>query len=242
MLDLVARILPVASAIAVAALTIFNIGYSWRIGLHFLGIIDINNVVYSFGLAFGLLIVLFLFVQWVISLSGPVSETFKQRTMCTTAIFISIGMGAVLLGPLIVDYYGWNRSKHEWESWHEALWSGVVLASNIWLGVNWSVQSFLRYKTSGIVNTTDLLVLSIAAVLIFFLAGRFAAEWQMISDATYTIAAKGISEKGETIQNARLLRTSSAGVILLADQRILFIPHSKIVQIKRTCDLDKPWC
>src|SRR5262249_4219801 len=79
MLDLVARILPVASAIAVAALTIFNIGYSWRIGLHFLGIIDINNVVYSFGLAFGLLIVLFLFVQWVISLSYPVSDTFLKR-------------------------------------------------------------------------------------------------------------------------------------------------------------------
>jgi len=239
MLDVVARILPAASTIAIAALTIFNVGYFWRIGIHFLGVIDFNNFVYSFGLAFGLLIVLYLFLQkWVTSFSEPVSETFRRRTMHTTSIFMGIGAGVFLLGPFVVGFYGWNHSKHEYDSWHEAVRAGVVLAGYVLFWTNWSVQSFLRYQTSGVVSKIDLLTLPLA-LAIFWQAGRFAAEWQMIGSDTYTVATKG-AEKRAIIENARLLRASSNGFIVLAGQRILFIPHSEIVQIQRSCDLDKP--
>jgi len=43
MLDIVARILPVAATIAVASLAAFNVGYFWKMGLHFLGTVDFNN-------------------------------------------------------------------------------------------------------------------------------------------------------------------------------------------------------
>src|SRR5262249_16306285 len=145
MLDVVARILPAASAIAVAALTIFNVGYFWRIGIHFLGIIDFNNLVYSFGLAFGLLIVLYLFVQtWMISFSEPVSEKVHRRTMLTTWIFIGIGVGTWMFGPFIVEFYAWNHSKQEYESWYEALRAAVLLIGSILFFGSWSVQAFLR--------------------------------------------------------------------------------------------------
>jgi hypothetical protein len=239
MLDVVARILPAASAIAIAALTIFNVGYFWRIGIHFLGVIDFNNFVYSFGLAFGLLIVLYLFLQkWVTSFSEPVSEAFRRRTMRTTNIFMGIGGGVFLLGPFVVGFYGWHHSKHEFYSWHEALRAGVVLAGYVLFWTNWSVQSFLRYQTSGVVSKFDLLALPLALGM-FLQAGRFAAEWQMIASDTYIVTTKG-AEKQATIENARLLRASSNGFIVFAEQRILLIPHSAIVQIQRSCDLDKP--
>src|SRR5262249_12399857 len=67
-------------------------------------------------------------------------------------------------------------------------------------------------------------------LLIFFWAGIFVAEWQMINLDTYTVA----TIKGASIENARLLRASSAGFILFADERVLFIPQSQIAQIKAT--------
>jgi hypothetical protein len=36
MLDIVPKMLPAAAAIAVASLSMFNVGYFWKIGLHFL--------------------------------------------------------------------------------------------------------------------------------------------------------------------------------------------------------------
>jgi hypothetical protein len=66
MLDIVARILPVAATVAVASLAVFNVGYFWKIGLHFLGTVDFNNIVYSFGLTIGLWMVLnFIGLKWV---------------------------------------------------------------------------------------------------------------------------------------------------------------------------------
>ena len=66
MLDIVARILPVAATIAVASLAAFNVGYFWKMGLHFLGTVDFNNIVYSFGLTIGLwMVLIFIGLKWV---------------------------------------------------------------------------------------------------------------------------------------------------------------------------------
>ena len=45
--------IPLLSAIALAILTVFNVGYFSKVGLRFSGIVDLSNMVYSFALAFG---------------------------------------------------------------------------------------------------------------------------------------------------------------------------------------------
>src|ERR1043166_1120324 len=50
---------PLASILAVALVSIFNIGYFTRVGLHFLGVMDISNLVYPIGLVFAILLGLF---------------------------------------------------------------------------------------------------------------------------------------------------------------------------------------
>jgi len=47
---------------------------------------------------------------------------------------------------------------------------------------------------------------------------------------TYTVS----TTKGGSIVNARLLRASSAGFIVFAEERVLFIPQSQIARIMAT--------
>ena len=219
MLDIVARLLPAAATIVFASLSAFNVGYFWKIGLHFLGIVDLNNIVYSFGLTFALWMVLvFVGLKWVDIFSEPVSETSIRRSMRTSKRVTWIGATLFVLGLFA-------------EKWvYEIVQVGLILAGLILFWGAWSVHSFLDYKTSGIAKAHDIAFLILLPFLIFFYAGTLVAVWQMIQYDTYTI----ITIKSASIENARLLRTSSAGVILFAEEKIFFIPQSQIIRIKST--------
>lgn len=220
MLDIVARILPAAATIAFASLSTFNVGYFWKIGLHFLGIVDLNNIVYSFGLTFVLwMVLIFVGLNWVDILSEPVSETSVRHSTRTSKFVTWIGAALFVLGLATPEQLA-----------DEIYRVGVTLIGLILLWGAWSVRPFLDYKTSGIAKAHDIAFLVLLPFLIFYYAGTFVAAWQMTQSNTYTIT----TIKSASIENARLLRTSSAGVILLAEEKILFIPQSQIAQIKST--------
>jgi hypothetical protein len=54
----VIELLPALSITALILVSIFNIGYFSNIGLHFLGLIDFTNIVYSIGLVFAGLVLI----------------------------------------------------------------------------------------------------------------------------------------------------------------------------------------
>jgi hypothetical protein len=224
MLDIGIRILPAAATIAFASLATFNVGYFWNIGLHFLGIVDFNNIVYPFGLTFVLwMVLIFVGLKWAEIFSEPMSETSIRHSMRTSNFVASIGAILFLLGsvPILEKLIG------------EITAVGAALVGLILLWGAWSVRSFLDYKTSGtgIAKVHDIAFLVLLPFVIFYYAGTLVAAWQMtIQDDTYTIT----TIKSDSIENARLLRTSSAGVILFAEKQILFIPQSQIAQIKST--------
>jgi hypothetical protein len=219
-LDIVARTLPAAATIAVASLSIFNVGYFWKIGLHFLGIVDWNNIVYSFGLAFGLWMALaFVGLKLVDVFSESASELSVHRSRRTSKVFMWIGVGIFFIASLIPERFI-----------SEIVGTGARLVGALLFWSAWSLQSSLDYKSSGVVKAGDLISVVLVPLLIFFWAGIFVAEWQMINLDTYTVA----TINGAPIENARLLRASSAGFILFAEERVLFIPQSQIAQIKAT--------
>jgi hypothetical protein len=220
MLDVVAKMLPAAATIAVASLSMFNVGYFWKIGLHFLGIVDWNNIVYSFGLAFGLWMVLVLVgLRLVDIFSEPASELSVHRSRRTNKIVMWIGVGIFLIAS-------WNPGQFI----SDIVEAGAQLVGVLLFWSAWSLQSSLDYKTSGVAKADDLIVGVLVAFLIFFQAGIFVAEWQMNNLDTYTVG----TTKGASIENARLLRASSAGFIVFAEERVLFIPQSQIARIMAT--------
>jgi uncharacterized membrane protein YiaA len=104
MLASITRKIPAISVIAVAAISLFNVGYFWHIGLQFLGIIDFGNLVYSFGLSFTFLMVSFIFLSvLVLYLFGSKTETpekleANQRALKRTKrlLFVAVIITAIL--------------------------------------------------------------------------------------------------------------------------------------------------
>jgi len=220
MLDVVGKMLPAAATIAVASLSMFNVGYFWNIGLHFLGIVDWNNIVYSFGLAFGLWMALaFVGLKLVGIFSEPASELSVHRSRRTSKIVMWIGFGIFFIASLTPERFI-----------SDIVGAGAKLVGALLAWSAWSFQASLDYKTSGVAKADDLILVVLLPFLIFFQAGTFVAAWQMTNLDTYTVG----TTKGASIENARLLRASSAGFIVFAEERVLFIPQSQIARIMAT--------
>ncbi|MEA2876881.1 MAG: hypothetical protein QOF14_2077 [Hyphomicrobiales bacterium] len=56
MLDKLLKYWPLVTVASLAIVSVFNVGYFSVIGLHFVGVMDLTNIVYSIGLVFGLAI------------------------------------------------------------------------------------------------------------------------------------------------------------------------------------------
>ena len=69
MLDSLTKIFSVATLGFLFLMALFNIGYFYAIGFHFIGVMDISNVVYTFGLVliFAMLYIAVGQVVWVVS-------------------------------------------------------------------------------------------------------------------------------------------------------------------------------
>ena len=59
MLDKLSKFTPPLSILALVLVSVFNIGYFSRIGIHFLGLIDLSNIAYSVGITFVALLAAF---------------------------------------------------------------------------------------------------------------------------------------------------------------------------------------
>src|SRR4051794_16354740 len=99
MLEKIGKYLPAISLLALASLSFFNIGYFWRIGLHFLGVTDLSNIVYSFGLAASVLVTLFFFVpRFVKHLTEPITQEMIKRAARSRNIALSVGAALGFFG------------------------------------------------------------------------------------------------------------------------------------------------
>lgn len=96
----VASALPVLSVLTLAVLTVFNLGYFWTIGLHFLGLVDLSNFVYSIGLALTSLFFVgqLLYSVVTIQLKKPLTETRIRKIKQRASLFYVIGGGMVVVG------------------------------------------------------------------------------------------------------------------------------------------------
>jgi hypothetical protein len=106
MLENITRLFPAISLVLVATLSIFNIGYLWRFGIHYLGIIDLSNVVYSFGLAVIVLMPPAIFIPKIMrQLFQPLSGSALLSAMRKIKLLMGIGGLIVSWGVFNVGGY-----------------------------------------------------------------------------------------------------------------------------------------
>jgi uncharacterized YccA/Bax inhibitor family protein len=218
MLKKISKLIPAISLLVVAILSLFNVGYFWRFGVHYLGVVDLSNLIYSFGLALVAISLLSFFVPAIV-------HHFSKGSSAQAALGV-LRVNAVLLS--FAAFVGWLvlfNPGHIFDS-HVAS-DGVMLAS-ICIGlVVLSSKAWIRYKHLGSETPAQISFIAVLAMIGVIGAGLFAGDLAAIGRETYSIVTKQ-----QTIENARIIRSSSSGFVLLVDGKAMFVPQSEIITVK----------
>jgi hypothetical protein len=210
MLDKLTRYLPGLSLLTVMGVAIFNIGYFWKIGLHFLGIVDLSNLVYTFGLAAAFIFIWF-FVAGAVTPKKPATWKFIAIGILGSAIsIVCMFSPAGLLMPASIQNF-------------------VLLLGFVILSAGALAFGTENADKTGRWNPKDVVLIIFIGIGTIFQAGLSASLLEIENPLVYTVRTKETE-----LQNVRILRSSSSGFILSVDGRVVFIPHEEIKSISST--------
>ena len=208
MLDTVTKIFSIVTLAVLYLMALFNIGYFYVVGFHFIGVTDISNIVYSFGLIFlfAMLFVAFGLFFWL--LIGAVTNLWPQLPKKFQVASAVIVICILLVGLVLLIRLDTRN-----------LSAATVAIGAEFVGILISLILHREWKSKG---TVEPFAIALAAVLVSLggVIGGFAvAEQQIGSDVIYEVLTKS-----GVISGAKILRSSSNGFIVYQDNRILFVP------------------
>jgi hypothetical protein len=146
--DFVSTLLPSISVAALVLVSIFNIGYFSNIGLHFLGLIDLTNIVYSVGLVFGGLVVA---INLLATMLEVILKLAKDEA-ATTAVsrWLLVALAALATMATI-----WLSMQPSGASDASETYAAVLLS----LVLVWAAAKvLLRFKTRNEVRFSEILI------------------------------------------------------------------------------------
>lgn len=212
--EYVSTLLPSISVAALVLVSIFNIGYFSNIGLHFLGLIDLTNIVYSVGLVFGGLLLA------VNLLATMLEVTMKLAKDEATTVIVSrwFSAGVAAFGAVATT----------WVSLQPSGSSDTIAAILLFLVFTWAVtKALLRLKTRNEIRFSELMMVTVAALSADFAIGRAVAEKQLLQQSQlYTFFTKSGVVYGVT-----LVRSSSSGFIIANNRRTSFLSKDEVKSI-----------
>lgn len=207
MLDSLTKIFSVATLGFLFLMALFNIGYFYAIGFHFIGVMDISNVVYTFGLVliFAMLYIAVGQVVWVVSdgLAKVGSKVIWPKLGNKGKLIIAIC--AVVLVSVAITFLFRPTANEKLIGLTTA---GLVAPL---IGFLVLMVLFQRWKAQRKFEGTTAAIAGIMIALGTFLLGVAVAHQQMAgAQGTYDIVTKS-----GTFVDARVLRSSSSGFIFL---------------------------
>jgi hypothetical protein len=210
--DNLSKYVSLFSLAAFAAVTIFNVGYFSVVGPHFLGLMDITNVIYSIGLAF---LILFVVVELAI-LAAAIFRDFDIRNIeraneiaFWVSIVIPLVISAIVLFRAISSIKGID-------------FIDMVLISVVCVAVYW--WTFIGWKLTGELRFARAASSGLISFVAIFLAGMYSASQQ----AYQSKIIYNVQTKGGNFLHVRLVRTSSNGVLICDNGKFLFVPSSEL--------------
>lgn len=222
----VVKMVPLLSVMTLAVVAIFNIGYFSEVGLHFIGIVDLSNLAYSFGLLLPAVAGLW----WLAFSDIPTNllsmtrredapEKFKRFVLRFLLPIFGVSVAA---GIAANYFYGWEPT---WGTYGLL----AVIVSFIFL-----VGAKVRFHRNKEVAWDDVGIILMSALIAISLFGRAAAYNQVHRQKdTYTFATRDVD-----LLNVRIVRSASSGFLVVVAKRLMFIPKEQIKFIR--ADQDSP--
>lgn len=206
---------PLVSGVALATLTVFNVGYFSKIGIHFLGVVDFSNVVYSFGLAFGVVGMLFLLIGFDTFDYVRKPIDFEKAFPFTLALKVIAAI--VFLSFLLGLVFDWQYLRTDIYGAIASFFTAFCIG----------LHGYVRLRASGNLLPSDYILAFATALIALLFSGRAVAEGQIVYRLTYNVTTTDGS-----LNDVRLVRSSSMGFIIAEGRKILFIPASQVKQIE----------
>jgi hypothetical protein len=225
MLDQLAKAVSIATIVGLYLTAIFNIGYFYVIGYHFIGVIDISNVVYTFGLILIFLILFLMLVGLLVAGGIAVYEhslLWSQKVRQVLGALLALVVLAAL--ALFLRLIGLPMNP-------EANVSVTGLIFPL-VGIALGVAAYVKWKKDGS-SFPDWRLIFASFILIsvgMIVVGGLIAKQQVSSnDVHYDI----ISKTG-TFSDVRIVRSSSSGFIFSQLGRVMFVPMGEVRLVSAT--------
>ena len=204
MIDNLSRYVSTISLAIVSTLAVFNIGYFWKIGVHFLGLIDISNLVYSLGISLTAL-----------SIGAAVTTLVARVKMMWLQVLLAM-LGGTLSTWGLIHFQPRTLDPQLRENF--AILIGFILP--------WAAFTSRVIALEGAPKWSNLAWIALGWWAVIFQAGICQVSVELADRFTYIVNTKtGVIEK------ARILRASSAGFLFAVDGRISFIPQGEIKSV-----------
>jgi hypothetical protein len=218
MLDRTAKYLSILTFAVLYLTALFNIGYFNFVGIHFIGVIDISNIVYSFALIVLFLILFLTVVSMFAFLFALTADTFPSIPVSWRNPIGPALLAVALIAVLFLSQEGPSRVNYSAVSFPIFGAMLAILAYKLWMNNNivWLVAA-----VSGSFLLTSFGVL---------LVGVAIAKYQMNSQFVHY----DILTKSGSFIDVRIMRSSSNGVIFSQNGKMTFIPSGEIRLIAAT--------
>jgi hypothetical protein len=224
-------VMPSISVVSVALLSVFTVGYFSKIGLHFLGVVDVSNLVYSFGLTFGFVTLFATFVngdtaRWMRALAEDGS--FLE--------FLVFGWKVAILPLFVIFMIAHVLPKHPWNPTifaKDVFVFVVMMIAGLWL----MAIIYTRYITAEVLVGAEVSGAVFLAVLLTYDGGRMQASMEVFSKKNlYNISLKTKEPQKDcpesVLKDVRIVRSSSSGFIIAIDGLISFIPKEEVMRVE----------
>jgi hypothetical protein len=226
MLHQLAKAVSIATIVGLYLTAIFNIGYFYVIGYHFIGVIDISNVVYTFGLIVLFLIIFLTLVGLLVA--GCVALYEQSLFWSQTARKVLGSLLALVLLALLVLLL-WLIAPEMYPA--EAHVSATGLISPL-VGIALGIAAYVKWKKDGSsfpdwrLIWASFILVSIGMIVI----GGLIAKQQVSSD----VVQYDIISKTGTFSDVRIVRSSSSGFIFSQLGRVMFVPMGEVRLVSAT--------
>jgi lysylphosphatidylglycerol synthetase-like protein (DUF2156 family) len=223
-LDKLLKYWPLFTVAALAVVSVFNVGYFSIVGLHFIGVMDLSNIVYSVGLVMGLII------APLIAFPDNLGDGLREFAAKPDAVMRMNRIMRVIVGLLTI-FFMIGLFVHQPYISIIGLFALTFLIGYIAVAV-YSYVWWLHAK-------------SLPARAVFSLAvfGTFTTLWVGAAVAYHeafgATALYNVTTKDTIFENVRLARSSSSGFIVARDKKIIYIPSGEIKSITLVEPVDK---
>lgn len=218
---------PAVTVVSLFILAVFNIGYFSKIGLHFLGVMDFSNLVYSFSF-----IVAIITGSVSISLWGGYFEWLQNHAQDRTGrkkiLWCFIGL-VVFVGMVIATIYIFFPQFAPKQFLSDRLAAGFFVIAAVLL----LLVEYADYQKRSKFEVSELFVSFVISFFAIYYLGRAVAEYEIYTvKTTYEFKLKDLVQPIV----GKILRSSSTGFIIYVDDRIMFLPQGEIKRVRAVAE------